>query len=87
MASARDNSFPPDYDEYYRYRDEKLSEFGLKAFGQIESLCDKYRNPFPEWPSFYDPKQGFLDKLAKIEEMDRRRSQVNETLMSTIPPL
>jgi hypothetical protein len=87
MVSAGDNSYPPDYDEYYRYRDEKLSEFGLKAIGQIESLCDKYRIPFPEWPSFYDPKQGFLDQLAKIEEMDRRRSQVNETVMSTIPPL
>jgi hypothetical protein len=77
------DSGPPDYDDYYRYRAEKLSEFGLKAIEQIESLCKKYKIPPPERPNFYDPKQGLLDKLARIAEIDRVRAQWNER--STLP--
>lgn len=72
------DSGPPDFDDYYRYRTEKLSEFGLRAIGQIESLCKKYKIPPPERPNFYDPKRGLLDKLEKIAEIDRMRAQRDE---------
>lgn len=68
LAWESEYSSPPDYEEYYVARAEKLSVFGLKAIGQIESLCALYRIPAPEWPEHYDPRQGLQNHLLRIEQ-------------------
>lgn len=85
MDSVGEQSSPPDYEEYYRYRDENLSKLGLRAIGQIESLCTKYKIPPPERPSFYDPKEGLLARLERIEEIDRMRFQAHAALKVPVP--
>ncbi|WP_136474195.1 hypothetical protein [Pseudomonas sp. DG56-2] len=83
LASARENASPPDYDEYHLYRRETLSTLGLKAIAQIESLCATYKIPLPERPSFYDPKQGLRDQLARIEEFHKRNLQSWQSIIGS----
>ncbi len=85
MDSVGEQSSPPEYEEYYRYRDENLSKLGLRAIGQIEALCKKYKIPPPERPSFYDPKEGFLARLKRIEEIDRMRFQTYVAVKPSVP--
>jgi len=85
MDSVGDQASPPDYEEYYRYRDENLSKLALRAIGQIESLCKKYKIPPPERPPFYDPKEDLLARLARIEEIDRMRAQAYTAVAPPAP--
>lgn len=75
LDSSWNESSPPDHDEYFCFRGEALSKLGLRAIDLIEALCNKYKIPLPEWPEYYDPKQGFLSELAKIENYMRTRGQ------------
>ncbi|OPB33552.1 hypothetical protein [Pseudomonas fluorescens] len=74
MESVGDQSSPPDYEEYYQYREENLSKLGLKAIGQIESLCKTYKIPPPERPKYYAPKEDLISKLERMEEIDKMRA-------------
>jgi hypothetical protein len=85
MDSVGEQSSPPDYEEYYRYRDENLSKLGLRAIGQIESLCKKYKIPPPERPKYYDPKEDLLARLERIEEIDRMRAQASVAFAPPVP--
>ena len=85
MDSVWEQSSPPEYEEYYRYRDETLSKLGLRAIEQIESLCKKYKIPPPERPSFYNPKEGLLARLERIEEIDRMRFQSQLAVNPSVP--
>jgi hypothetical protein len=75
MDSVGEQSSPPDYEEYYQYRAENLSKLGLRAIGQIESLCKKYKIPPPEKPKYYAPKEDLISKLERMEEIDRMRDK------------
>lgn len=75
LDSVWDESSPPDHDEYFSFRGEALSKLGLRAIELVESLCNKYKIPLPEWPKYYDPKQGFLTELARIEDNMKQRGQ------------
>ncbi|GLH44522.1 hypothetical protein RS3R6_10000 [Pseudomonas atacamensis] len=85
MDSVGEQSSPPDYEDYYRYRDENLSRLGLRAIGQIESLCNKYKIPPPERPRFYNPKEDLLARLERIEEIDRKRSEAYDSIKPPLP--
>lgn len=74
FESVGDQSSPPDYEEYYQYRDENLSKLGLRAIGQIESLCKTYKIPPPERPKYYAPKEDLISKLERMEEIDKTRA-------------
>jgi hypothetical protein len=83
MNSVGENSSPPDYEEYYQYRDENLSKLGLRAIGQIDSLCKKYKIPLPEKPKHYDPELDLISRLDRLEEVDRARAKFSGAV---VPP-
>jgi hypothetical protein len=81
MASAWEFSGgPPDYDEFFEYRREHWSRFGLRALTLIDALCSAYKIPQPERPNFYTPRQSFLDELVAIEESQKERSEQNRRM-------
>lgn len=86
MSSAYEYADPPEYDDYYIYRGESLSQFGLQAIRLIESLCDRYKIPPPDRPEYYDPKQGLLDQLKRIEKDRQRYEQAQKVMLSSLTP-
>jgi len=75
MDAVGEQSSPPDYEEYFQYRDENLSKLGLRAIGQIESLCKRYKIPPPERPEYYAPKEDLISRLERMEQVDRMRDR------------
>ena len=71
LAATADISGPPDYQEYYEYREEHWSKFGLKALDLIDALCRQYKIPLPERPEHYTPGELFREVVSKIEETRR----------------
>ncbi|WP_460115395.1 hypothetical protein [Pseudomonas sp. H2_D02] len=67
LSDMRNFASPPDYFEYYLYRQESLSKLALKALELIESLCKRYRIPPPERAEHYEPKQVFLRELGRTD--------------------
>jgi hypothetical protein len=78
LACAWEFSGPPNFDEFFLYRQEHWSKLGLKALDLIDALCRRYEIPAPQRPKFYSPRTSFQDLLAEIE-LDRQREQERTT--------
>jgi hypothetical protein len=84
LSSAADVSGPPDFHEFFEYRREHWSRFGLKALDLIDALCRQYKIPPPDRPDFYTPKEAFQEELAEIETDRRERQARNSVLMASL---
>ncbi|WP_338830753.1 hypothetical protein [Bradyrhizobium sp. 27S5] len=90
LAVAAEDSFPPDYHEYYEYREEHWSKLGLKALELIDALCRQYKIPPPERPAYYTPRESFREVVAKIQDAQRERSARNAAIIAKLnafPPV
>jgi hypothetical protein len=81
MSSAADFSGPPDFQEFFAYREEHWSKFGLKALDLIDALCRQYKIPPPERPDFYTPRKSFQEVLMKLEQYHRDLSAENDRMV------
>lgn len=84
LAATADFSFPPDYPEYYEYREEHWSRLGLKALDLIDALCRQYQIPLPERPEHYTPNESFREVIAKIQEAQRERDERNAAIIAKL---
>ncbi|NOJ44725.1 hypothetical protein [Bradyrhizobium archetypum] len=84
LAATAEDSFPPDYWEYYEYREEHWSKLGLKALDLIDALCHQYKIPRPERPEHYLPKESFQEVVAKIQEAQRERNERNAVIIAKL---
>ncbi len=80
LASAWENSGPPDYDEFFEYRREHWSRLGLEALELIDELCREHRIPPPDRPKYYEPKQSFLDEIGEVHRAQKSREKANGEL-------
>lgn len=80
LAATAEDSFPPDYPEYYAYRCEHWSRFGLKALDLIDALCRLYKIPQPERPDHYTPEEAFKNELANVENYQKERDKQNAAM-------
>lgn len=84
LAATADFSFPPDYSEYYEYREEHWSNLGLKALDLIDALCRQYKIPLPERPEHYTPRESFRAVVTKIQETQRERNERNTEIIAKL---
>jgi hypothetical protein len=82
LLSTADFSGPPDYSEYYEYRGEHWSKFGLTALDLIDALCRQYKIPLPERPEHYTPRASFQEELTGIEKNKREREERNAPIIA-----
>lgn len=90
LAVTAEDSFPPDYHEYYEYRREHWSKLGLKALDLIDALCREYKIPLPDRPKHYYPRESFREVVAKIHKVQRERNERNAAIiakLSASPPV
>ncbi|MGM4928813.1 hypothetical protein [Tardiphaga sp. 619_E2_N8_5] len=81
LSSVGEESFPPDYEEYFEYRRLNWSKFGLQALSLIDTLCREYKIPVPERPDYYTPSESFKAEIAEIERRKRERDERTQSLM------
>jgi hypothetical protein len=84
LAATADFSGPPDYSEYYEYREERWSKLGLKALDLIDALCRQYKIPLPERPEHYTPRESFREVVIKIEKAQQERNERNTALFAKL---
>jgi hypothetical protein len=84
LSATADFSFPPDYSEYYEYREEHWSKLGLKALDLIDALCWQYKIPLPERPAHYTPRESFQEVVSKIEKAQQERNERNTALFAKL---
>lgn len=60
-----EESYPPDYFEYHKYRREHFSHIGLQALNQINALNKHYQIPDIRNDDQYDPKACFMHFINK----------------------
>ncbi|UPT96296.1 hypothetical protein J4G48_0046010 [Bradyrhizobium barranii subsp. apii] len=85
LAATADISGPPDYTEYYEYREEHWSKLGLRALDLIDTLCRQYKIAPPERPAHYTPRESFRDVLTKLAEFQRARNEQNAAMWAQLP--
>ncbi|WP_022722784.1 hypothetical protein [Rhodopseudomonas sp. B29] len=78
LAATAEDSYPPDFFEYYEYREEHYSRLGLKGLELVDTLCQQYKIPPPERPEHYTPRASFNEMIAKIETVQRKRMERNK---------
>lgn len=84
LAATADHSGPPDYTEYYEYREEHWSRLGLRALDLIDSLCRQYKIVPPERPAHYTPREAFQDVLAKLADFKREQHERNAAIIAKL---
>jgi hypothetical protein len=77
IAHSGDNSFPPDYDEFFSARQEGYAHLGMEALNLVSDLRQEFK--LPEMPAkFWDwgwDARRFLKE--KLKECDLRRGRSN----------
>ncbi|MFT0877123.1 hypothetical protein VRZ08_11190 [Rhodopseudomonas sp. G2_2311] len=84
LAATSEDSFPPDFWEYYEYREEHFAKLGLKALELVDALCRQYKIPTPERPKHYTPRESFEEVLFKIKRAQRERCERNTELVARL---
>jgi hypothetical protein len=83
MATAWGFSGPPNYDEFFEYRREHWSKFGLEALELIDALCREYKIPTPDRPEYYAPKEAFLKEIVEVQQEQQERDEANSKMMAS----
>lgn len=83
LSSAAEFSGPPDYTEFFEYREEHWSKLGLKALDLVDALCHQYKIPPPERTEYYTPRASFEKVLVQIDAAQKERAKRNAVMMAS----
>jgi len=83
ISHSSDNSFPPDYDEFFSARQEGYAHLGLEALNLVNDLRKEF--DFPDMPAKFwdwgwDSREFFKEKLNDFEQR-RRNSETSNAEM------
>lgn len=84
VQGSEENSFPPDFSEWYEARTESYANLGLQAHEMSIQLRKLYKLPAVEFLS-WDPISRMQDELKKIVANYERRRKNIEELKATFP--
>jgi hypothetical protein len=63
---------PPDFNGYFEHRQYEFAQLGLAAADLLDRLCEAFRLPQPERPSFYDPLGELKQQTIELASYFRR---------------
>jgi hypothetical protein len=84
VSGADENSFPPDFSEYFEARSQQYSVLGLQAHELTVELRKKYGIQEIQNRS-WDPVQHLKDALKEIEDRHKKNAAAWEEIRPTLP--
>jgi hypothetical protein len=86
VSSVEENSYPPDYSEWFEARTHQYSILGLDANALAVKLREQYRIPEPKNLA-WDPVQHMRDELDVIGKRQTQQSIEWQKMMESAPPV
>ena len=81
LSAVGEDYSPPDFAEYFEYREENFAKLGLRAIELVDDLCRRYQIPQPDRPDHYSPKESLLEELVRIKHTKTERDARNREMI------